>query len=790
MSKIARPYDYLYDGNYTVSSYNDHVKAMIKSQTHDVIINPVYDNMFSALRHFPPSHYQLRAHRLPELGHDRTMHRGDPQVVGMNRYKYFRRPIIPYQPSLGGQVVYARKPAPAVEVMIERPVTPPTRTVGMQTVYRESEAQTDPYSPEYTLKPGQMPPELLALATLSYGMGLPVGMVELEMIERARIKRAWEAMLPQVVDKETFERRLKMMEEMELKEWQERENEIKRYTECARLEPLFHIKSLKSTKSLWYNRLQEARLEILTQVISKREKDNEQLNNEKVERIWQKKLQEREAMLDKIESKRVKALRKLTEKRSKIGNKIERRDIIADYANYGSKVYAPKARDGLFFDDMHSTLVLDIQEIEHYEGLTDLETTFQSKIMNDKVSLPKSKDLRLNPSARREMHLQEQLKLMDIKLKERKQATKAEEKPLRFQQRNEKPPLRPPTPKIKEPKAEDEDMDVAAILLQKLIRGRISQNLMYQGKERRLQLINELRTRHTIKRAIEFKQNMQGPEGSGSSSQEELDNALEGGKGGKGDRQQRKPRSRGYAEGGDEFSNEDGEFIEGEEFEVVLDDLDSPNWIEKLFESSVQAEFVGKTLDFLSKELVRLREERRISAMVRLAERTRQMREADETHNREVEMARRRKEDEVFRKVMRINQETVDSYLEDIVAGSIDSTASLQAKGHVKEFAEKVATLVQEMEKREKEIVEEVGEPETSTIVSDLVMSFLVPEVEREYIRNQIKQDQRKYLLAAHRTVYSEVSHVEDKLLLELMQKQARSKQASAQPEHDQESAQ
>ncbi|KAI9333685.1 solute carrier, TRAMD3 or PAT1-domain-containing protein [Obelidium mucronatum] len=715
MSKIARPYDYLYDGNYTVSSYNDHVKAMIKSQTHDVIINPVYDNMFSALRHFPPSHYQLRAHKLPDnLGHDRTMHRGDPQVVGMNRYKYFRRPIIPYQPSLGGQVVYARKPAPAVEVIMERPVTPPTRTVGMQTVYRESEAQTDPYSPEYTLKPGQIPPELLALATLSYGMGLPVGMVELEMIERARIKRAWEAMLPQVVDKETFERRLKMMEEMELKEWQERENEIKR--------------------------LQEARLQILTQVISKREKDNEQLNNEKVERIWQKKLQEREAMLDKIESKRVKALRKLTEKRNKIGNKIERRDIIADYANYGSKVYAPKARDGLFFDDMHSTLVLDIEELDHYSGLTSLEATFKSKIMNDTITLPKAKDNRLNPAARREMHLQEQLKLMEIKLKERKQTTKAEEKPLRFQQRNEKPPLRPPTPKIKEPKAEDEDMDVAAILLQKLIRGRISQNLMYQGKERRLQLINELRTRHTIKRAIEFKQTLQGPngDGTGSSSQEDLDHALDG-KSGKQGGQQRKLRSRGYANGGEgagEYAENDAEFVEGEEFEIAMDDLDSPNWIEKLFESSVQAEFVGKTLDFLSKELVRLREERRISAMVRLAERTRQMREADETHNREVEMARRKKEDEVFRKVMRINQETVESYLEDIVAGSIDSTASLQAKTHVKEYAEKIATMVQEMEKRETEIVDECGEGETNNIVSDLVMSFLVPEVEREYIRN------------------------------------------------------
>jgi hypothetical protein len=41
------------------------------------------------------------------------------------------------------------------------------------------------------------------------------------------------------------------------------------------------------------------------------------------------------------------ALRKLTERRRNIENIVERRDIISDYANYASRVYAPRARDGL-----------------------------------------------------------------------------------------------------------------------------------------------------------------------------------------------------------------------------------------------------------------------------------------------------------------------------------------------------------------------------------------------------------------------------------------------------------
>ncbi len=96
--------------------------------------------------------------------------------------------------------------------------------------FSESDAQTDPYSPEYVVRSSSGPPELLALTTLKFGAGLPVGIAELEMIERARVKRAWEAALPKVTDKESFQIRLKMMEEMELREWQERELEIKKYS--------------------------------------------------------------------------------------------------------------------------------------------------------------------------------------------------------------------------------------------------------------------------------------------------------------------------------------------------------------------------------------------------------------------------------------------------------------------------------------------------------------------------------------------------------------------------------
>lgn len=72
-------------------------------------------------------------------------------------------------------------------------------------------------------------------------------------------------------------------------------------------------------------------------------------------------------------------------------------------------------------------------------------------------------------------------------------------------------------------------------------------------------------------------------------------------------------------------------------------------------EEASQAREVGAELehlfDHLSKELIRLQEERRIHAFTMLAERDRRLREAEESGRRQVEERRRREEDEIFRQV-------------------------------------------------------------------------------------------------------------------------------------------
>lgn len=61
-------------------------------------------------------------------------------------------------------------------------------------------------------------------AKCTTGQGLPAGLAEVEMIERARAKRAWEETLPTDGDKLAVRQR--MMEEQEAREWKVREEEI------------------------------------------------------------------------------------------------------------------------------------------------------------------------------------------------------------------------------------------------------------------------------------------------------------------------------------------------------------------------------------------------------------------------------------------------------------------------------------------------------------------------------------------------------------------------------------
>lgn len=79
-----------------------------------------------------------------------------------------------------------------------------TRSIGCQTIYRDSEAQTDPAPLGIIEADGHEFLEILELKEFSYGNGLPVTMHEIELIQKAREKRAFNDALPPLSDEVSF----------------------------------------------------------------------------------------------------------------------------------------------------------------------------------------------------------------------------------------------------------------------------------------------------------------------------------------------------------------------------------------------------------------------------------------------------------------------------------------------------------------------------------------------------------------------------------------------------------
>lgn len=104
----------------------------------------------------------------------------------------------------------------------------------------------------------------------------------------------------------------------------------------------------------------------------------------------------------------------------------------------------------------------------------------------------------------------------------------------------------------------------------------------------------------------------------------------------------------------------------------------------------LQGNIVGSLLDFLNKELRRLLEERRAHAICIILERERYDREAAEAGRRQVELRRRREHDEMFKQIVKIQQETVDLYLEDILKEGMEFASDSEAKEYVDKLAKKI----------------------------------------------------------------------------------------------------
>ena len=169
---------------------------------------------------------------------------------------------------------------------------------------------------------------------------------------------------------------------------------------------------------------------------------------------------------------------------------------------------------------------------------------------------------------------------------------------------------------------------------------------------------------------------------------------------------------------------------------------------------------VGRTLDFLSKELVRLQEERRVHAFAMLAEKQRRIREAEESGKRQREEALRAKQNEIFRQIAGVHHTSVETYLEDILIDSTTHVADEIARTEIRRKAAAIDMVAQQLHDEGKDETE-MG---ALAIAADLVSSFLLPEADRVVVRQKVKQRQRRFLVAAHRELIAGETEAESKV--------------------------
>jgi len=700
----SRAYDHLYDPVYNVSSGRDHnrnVMSQIYSRTARV---PNAQYMFSDLNHFPRAHMELKRddpvpQGIPRDFNTKVAHYNAKTVSdfegcdqrGTDMAKFNGRPNVSFLRSQRADIkldnsavdplIAAHRAHLAAQLELKN--QPRTRTVGTQSMYRESDTQTDPFTPEYVVRPGSAP-EVLRLATLAYGQGLPAGLNEVIMIERARAKRDWEKTLPSVIDEDSKAERVRMMEEQDAMEWKWREEEIEE--------------------------IQAARLRKLEEYFVERDDENVNKVNAKLESILAKQEQRKASRDFKRQREGLKVLRRLVQKRANPEKKLMRRNIIDDYSDPGSEVFAKTAREGTFtVDDDANRNVVTSDYIDTYRGLLELESWLPESITTPRVVAPPKRPRPTGVKQHNRDRYRNKLESLAMQIKVDKGAPQ-EEQSLRFLERIPTPPKRPPVPRVAMPEAGADEREQVYIFVQRLLRGRCEQASMFEGKELRRDLIAEVRTTHAL----------------------EQDEA-----------------SQKAQEGADIKSQR----------EKSAEHVDRAN-TDAAVVGNVAGGTIGRTLDFLSKELVRLQEERRVHAFAMLAEKQRRIREAEESGKRQREEALRAKQDEIFREIAGVHHTSVETYLEDILIDSTTTVADEIARTEVRRKAAAIDRVAQQLHDN--------GTDETEmgalAIAADLVSSFLLPEAERVVMRQQVKQKQRRFLVAAHRELLDAEGAAESKV--------------------------
>lgn len=500
-------------------------------------------------------------------------------------------------------------------------------------------------------------------------------MYELELISKMREKRAFNDALPPLSDEASFHLRRRITQDQEVREWNYFENELKEAN--------------------------NQRLIKLQQLLESKEKESEEVRLRKIDEMKSLKEEEVETFVIKTRKLRVKIIRQ-TGKQKENFNKKEKfkRDIIMEYASFGSKVYAPLTRDGSNPDRHNFKFETNNEYLEDFKGLNFLQNDLHKRnklnILNDsQIDSGFSTDSSLNKlqfNKGEKMHIKALDNAFESIKKGEKQKEDEKQKLLEKQAQENK--HKGDKEKKIEVKSDDVNIVEEIILLQRLLKGRKEQNLMYQGKFKRAELIKELRAADYWKSA-------------GASEEE---NAL----------------------------------------------LD--NYVDKLTNGvidAIQGTSISQNLDYLSKEMIRINQEKMINAIVHKAEDVRRKREAEEMGKRQAENLLRNRQDIMYKDILETNQSSMDSYINSLLSSNVNKVSKKQVMREIEIKAKKLNTIVDMIE----------GEFIKDDItVKDLVSTFIIPEISRKKVEDKTELEEKRFIETAKDTIATSMKTAKNKL--------------------------
>ncbi|XP_018370555.1 PREDICTED: protein MAATS1-like [Trachymyrmex cornetzi] len=531
----------------------------------------------------------------------------------------------------------------------------PYKNAETQTDYRESEAQTEPWEPPCKIVPGHNP-EVLTLAHLTWEHGLPAGVHEVHVINRMRIKRAWEAILPPMDTPSNIKIRNSIITEIQF--------------------------------------IMDLRLDLMRNFLQSRESKYEKKVQGRFSRLESKLSKYRDNKIKAIRYNLKRDLRKLHKKHHN-EHQSRKPDIIERHIDPKSDLYAPQMRFGEHPQRRHEILPKQLPSEYHIEQeeedaiLSWLPTIEEPKVIKHK---PKPIDICI----RETRWTEEKLKQLHSDLKAIRMKVKSVDEGPRLVRRNHEQPVLLITPRRSGTwDNKQKQREESATFIQKLVKGRAIQCLMYKGRDRCRELIKELQSTQV-------------------------------------------------------FEHED---YDEKTHMINLQQLQEQSMQEnRLCEilDSLEGKTICGTLDFLSKELVRLEDERRAHAFALLAERERCTREAAEAGRRQAEHNRRREFDEMFKQIMKVHQDSVEAYLEDIVREEIDWISDKTAKEHILEMCDKVDAVTKHAAENANKLADE-------ELVADMIYNFVLPEVEKYNMRKKIRDQQQSYMRNAYISLYEKI---------------------------------